>query len=237
MRAPGTNCHRETALALEMAGAQTEAVHLEQLVAEQRRFDDFALLVLPGGFAHGDHLGAGTIWSHRLEALRGQLQRFVESGRPVLGICNGFQTLMRLGLLRGGSLTRNACGRFECRWVWLQRPENVRTPLLDGIDLIALPVAHGEGRFVAGDVETLNGLSSRGEAALVYCDKDGRPVSYPGNPNGSDGSIAALTNTAGNVLGLMPHPERGAFTGQAPSGRRDGAGLSIFTNAVKMARS
>src|SRR4051812_37870587 len=141
MRAPGTNCHRETALALEMAGAQTEAVHLEQLVAEQRRFDDFALLVLPGGFAHGDHLDAGTIWSHRLEAAREQLRRFVESGRPVLGICNGFQTLMRLGLLRGGSLTRNASGRFECRWIWLRRPENVSSPLLEGIDLIALPVA------------------------------------------------------------------------------------------------
>jgi phosphoribosylformylglycinamidine synthase len=237
MRAPGTNCHRETVLALELAGARPDAVHLEEIMTKRRRLDDFAMIVLPGGFAHGDHLGAGTLWSHLLEAVNEPLQRFVDSGRPVLGICNGFQALVRLGLLEGGSLTRNASGRFECRWVWLQRPSNVQTPLMQGIDRIALPVAHGEGRFVARDPETLAELRSGGRAALVYCDDAGNPASYPGNPNGSDGGIAALTNTAGNVLGLMPHPERDAVAGQAPAGRADGAGLSIFTNAVKVARS
>jgi phosphoribosylformylglycinamidine synthase len=237
MRAPGTNCHRETVLALELAGARTDAVHLEEIMTKRRRLDDFAMIVLPGGFAHGDHLGAGTLWSHLLEAVNEPLQRFVESGRPVLGICNGFQALVRLGLLAGGSLTRNASGRFECRWVWLRRPGNVQTPLLEGIERIALPVAHGEGRFVARDAETLADLESSGRAALVYYDGAGSPTSYPGNPNGSDGGIAALTNSAGNVLGLMPHPERNAVAGQAPAGRADGAGLSIFINAVKMARS
>ena len=237
MRAPGTNCHRETALAFELAGATTGCRASGRDHREAERLDDFALIVLPGGFAHGDHLGAGTLWSHLLEAVNEPLQRFVESGRPVLGICNGFQALVRLGLLEGGSLTRNASGRFECRWVWLQRPDNVQTPLLAGVDRIALPVAHGEGRFVARDAETLAELKSSGRAALVYCDDAGSPASYPGNPNGSDGGIAALTNAAGNVLGLMPHPERNAVAGQAPAGRADGAGLSIFTNAVKMARS
>jgi phosphoribosylformylglycinamidine synthase len=237
MRAPGTNCHRETALALELAGARPEAVHLEEILTERRRLDDFALIVLPGGFAHGDHLGAGTLWSHLLEAVNEPLQRFVESGRPVLGICNGFQALLRLGLLEGGSLTRNASGRFECRWVWLQRPGNVHTPLLAGIERIALPVAHGEGRFVARDAETLSELRSNGQAALIYCDAAGNSASYPDNPNGSEGDIAALTNAGGNVLGLMPHPERDAVAGQAPAGRTDAAGLAIFTNAVNMVRS
>lgn len=237
MRAPGTNCQRETALALELAGARPEFVHLEEVITKRRNLDDFALIVLPGGFAHGDHLGAGTLWSHLLEAVNEPLRRFVESGRPVLGICNGFQALVRLGLIEGGSLTRNASGRFECRWVWMKRPRNVSTPLLEGIDLIALPVAHGEGRFVARDQATLFELEATGRAALVYCDALGNPVAYPGNPNGSDGDVAALTNAGGNVLGLMPHPERDAVAGQAPAGRADGAGLSIFLNAVKMARS
>jgi len=237
MRAPGTNCQRETSLALELAGARPDSVHLEEIVTNRRRLDDFALMVLPGGFAHGDHLGAGTLWSHLLEAVNEPLQRFVESGRPILGICNGFQALVRLGLLDGGSLTRNASGRFECRWVLVQRPQSVNTPFLEGIERVALPVAHGEGRFVARDPDTLSELKGSGRVALVYCDDVGNPISYPGNPNGSEGDIAALTNRGGNVLGLMPHPERDAVAGQAPAGRADGAGLAIFTNAVKMARS
>ena len=236
MRAPGTNCDRETAIALELAGAEVEAVHLERLLAGERSLDDFALVVLPGGFSFGDHLGAGALWAHRLEAVRDALNQFVESGRPLLGICNGFQALLRLGLLAGGGLAQNASGHFECRWVWTQRPQNVRSPLLDGIDRIAMPIGHGEGRFVAKDTVTLSGLQARGEVGLTYCDGNGNTGAYPINPNGSDGAVAALTNPAGNVLGLMPHPERNVTTGQAPAGRQDGAGLAIFTNASRMAR-
>ena len=140
MRAPGTNCDRETVIALEMAGADVESVHLERLLAAARDLDDFGLVVLPGGFSFGDHLGAGTLWAHRLEAVREALDRFVESGRPVLGICNGFQALLRLGLLNGGGLAPNASGHFECRWIWMRRPDNARSPLLDGIDRIAMPI-------------------------------------------------------------------------------------------------
>ncbi len=235
MRAPGTNCDRETAVALELAGAEVESGHLERWLMGERDLDDFALVVLPGGFSFGDHLGAGALWAHRLEAVRDSLTRFVESGRPVLGICNGFQALLRLGLLDGGGLAPNASGRFECRWIWMQRPESARTPLLDGIDRIAMPVAHGEGRFVAKDAATLGGLQVRGEVALTYCDASGNAGAYPVNPNGSDGAVAALTNATGNVLGLMPHPERNVSPGQAPAGRQDGAGLTIFTNATRMA--
>ncbi len=236
LRAPGTNCDRETALALELAGAAAEAVHVERLLEGSARLDDFALLVLPGGFSYGDHLGAGTIWAHRLEGLAAQLARFVESGRPVLGICNGFQALLELGLLEGGALAPNASGTFECRWVWLRRPEAARTPLLEGIDRISLPVAHGEGRFMARDAATLRQLAARGEVALVYSEEDGGEAGYPANPNGSQGGVAALANAAGNVLGLMPHPERAVAPGQSPAGREDGAGLTIFHNAVRMAR-
>jgi phosphoribosylformylglycinamidine synthase I len=236
LRAPGTNCDRETVIALEMAGADVESVHLERLLAAARDLDDFCLVVLPGGFSFGDHLGAGALWAHRLEAVREALDRFVEGGKPVLGICNGFQALLRLGLLDGGGLAPNASGHFECRWIWMRRPDNARSPLLEGIDRIAMPIGHGEGRFVAKDAASLAGLEARGEVGLVYCDADGNPGHYPVNPNGSDGAVAALTNAAGNVLGLMPHPERNVSTGQAPAGRADGMGLPIFTNAVRMAR-
>ena len=236
MRAPGTNCDRETVIALELAGAEVESVHLERLLAAEHALDDFGLVVLPGGFSFGDHLGAGALWAHRLEAVRDALHRFVESGRPVLGICNGFQALLRLGLLSGGGLAPNASGHFECRWIWMRRPENARSPLLDSVDRVAMPIGHGEGRFRAKDAASLSALAARGEIGLVYCDADGNPGAYPINPNGSDGSVAALTNATGNVLGLMPHPERNVSAGQAPAGRPDGAGLTIFTNAVRMAR-
>jgi phosphoribosylformylglycinamidine synthase I len=236
LRAPGTNCNRETMLALELAGASPETLHVERLLQDAPVLDDFALIVLPGGFSYGDHLGAGTLWAHRMDALGEPLHRFVESGRPLLGICNGFQALMRLGLLEGGALAPNASGHFECRWIWMQRPENVRTPLLEGIERIAMPIGHGEGRFVAADAETLGRLTHKGSVALVYCDEAGKSGSYPINPNGSEGNVAALTNDQGNVLGIMPHPERNIGQGLAPQGRQDDAGLAIFTNAVRMAR-
>jgi phosphoribosylformylglycinamidine synthase subunit PurQ / glutaminase len=272
LRAPGTNCDRETALALELAGARPEAVHVEQLLAAKRPLDDFGIVVLPGGFSFGDHLGAGTLWAHRLEGLGDALHRFVGDGRPVLGICNGFQALLKLGLLQGGALAPNASGRFECRWVWLRKPEREKSPLLDGIELIALPVAHGEGRFMEAcphpspsPIAMGEGLHrtvvpeidrsrpeaplasaplpsqwerGRGEGlgSLLYCDSLGNPGPYPINPNGSEGDVAALANPAGNVLGLMPHPERNVLPGQAPAGREDGAGLAIFRNAVTMAK-
>lgn len=236
LRAPGTNCDRETVLALEKAGARVELVHLDALLAGGAALDRFGLVVLPGGFSFGDHLGAGALWAHRLQAIGDPLRRFVDGGRPLLGICNGFQALLRLGLLEGGSLAANASGHFECRWIWMRKPASVTAPLLAGIEHIAMPVAHGEGRFVARDAATLARLEASGAVALVYADAVGNPAGYPVNPNGSDGAVAALVNPAGNVLGLMPHPERNVAAGLAPAGREDGAGLAIFTNAVRMAR-
>jgi phosphoribosylformylglycinamidine synthase len=236
LRAPGTNCDRETARALELAGARVETLHLERLLSGEAALADFGIVVLPGGFSFGDHLGAGALWAHRMQALGEALTWFVAEGRPLLGICNGFQALLRLGLLTGGALAPNASGRFECRWVWLRRPAQARSPLLEGIERIALPVAHGEGRFVARDEAALQSLAARGEIGLVYCDAGGEEAVYPENPNGSMGAVAAITNAAGNVLGLMPHPERNVSPAQAPMGRPGGAGLTLFANAVRMAR-
>jgi phosphoribosylformylglycinamidine synthase len=236
LRAPGTNCDRETALALERAGARPERVHVEALLAGEADLLDFGLLVLPGGFSYGDHLGAGSLWAHRLGRLTEALDRFVGSGRPVLGICNGFQALLNLGVLPDGALGPNASGRFECRWVELTKPAAVTSPLLANIDRLALPVAHGEGRFVAASSDELTRIRQRGNVALFYSAGDDAAGRYPANPNGSDGAVAALVNDAGNVLGLMPHPERAVLPGLAPAGRADGAGLAIFRNAVAMAK-
>ena len=236
LRGPGSNCDRETELALDLAGAAAERVHVEALLADPARLHEVGILVLPGGFAFGDHLGAGTVLAHRLERLGEELDRFVASGRPLLGICNGFQALTRLGLLRGGALGPNRSGRFECRWVWLEKPAHATSPLLAGIERVAMPVAHGEGRFVAESAEVLDALRRAGQVGLVYAARDGGEVGYPANPNGSDGDVAAISNPAGNVLGLMPHPERNVLPGLAPQGREDGAGLAIFRNAVRMAK-
>jgi phosphoribosylformylglycinamidine synthase len=193
LAAAGVNCDRESVEACRLAGARVELVHLNQLLGGERRIQDFGMLVLPGGFSYGDHLGAGamlaTIVRYRLLE---DLQRFVADGRPVLGICNGFQVLARLGLLGDLTLVSNASGRFECRWVPL-RVERSPCVFLQGLETLELPIAHGQGRVVVPD----------GEEPAVRA-----PLRYVENPNGSMGNIAGVCNEAGNVFGLMPHPER-----------------------------
>jgi phosphoribosylformylglycinamidine synthase len=259
LHANGTNRDREAALACAAAGGAAEIVHVNQLLAGERRLADYHFLILPGGFSYGDDLGAGTVWALDLRHRLGEdLARFVASGRPVLGICNGFQALVKAGILpgaapgsggadangarpaapdgRGVTLTFNESGRFECRWVYL-RP-NPDSPCLftDGLDeLIYCPVAHGEGRLVANP-PALTDLQARGLVALRYVDGGGRAAGYPANPNGSALAIAGLTNAAGNVLGLMPHPEDHIFAWQHPRwtrGERGRMGLSLFRNALK----
>jgi phosphoribosylformylglycinamidine synthase len=247
LHATGTNRDREAALACEAAGGAPEIVHVNQLLAGERSLLDYHMLVLPGGFSYGDDLGAGTLWALDLQQRLGtEVTDFVASGRPVLGICNGFQALVRAGLLPGGmkqrrvTLAPNAGGHFECRWVYLQ--PNPRSPCLftQGLDdLIHCPVAHGEGRVMAADELALRELSEANMIALTYTDAHGEPGGYPLNPNGSTLGIAGLCNAAGNVLGLMPHPEDHIFGWQHPRRHRGGAGLlglHLFTNGLKVAR-
>jgi phosphoribosylformylglycinamidine synthase len=169
------------------------------------------------------------------------IDRFAAEGRPVLGICNGFQALVKSGLLPGGgarkvTLTYNASGHFECRWVYLQ--PNAASPCLftEGLtEPIYCPVAHGEGRVAVADAETEAALWDNGLVALTYTEADGSPASYPANPNGSVGGIAGLCSAAGNVFGLMPHPENHVFPWQHPRRAAAMDGLRLFRNGVKYA--
>ncbi len=243
LHATGTNRDREAAYAFTLAGGAPEIVHFNQLVRGERRLMDYRLLVLPGGFSYGDDLGAGKLWATRLASRLGDdLQAFIERGRPVLGICNGFQALVKAGLLPGGelpvTLTRNDSACFECRWVHLApeaKSNCVFTADLD--EPITCPVAHGEGK-VAGDATALAAIQAQGLVALRYVTPDGESPAYPHNPNGSIDDIAGLTNQRGNILGLMPHPEDHIIAPQHPGyhrGQRDGLGLPLFANGVRYA--
>ena len=244
LHANGTNRDREAALACTLAGGQPEIVHLNQLFCGEKSVLDYAMLVVPGGFSYGDDLGAGTLAAFDLRhRLGGLLEQFVAEGRPVLGICNGFQTLVKAGILPGGEFQRkvtlapNDSGRFECRWVTLA--PNAASPSLftRGLDdLIACPVAHGEGRVVASDAATRDALLAQGLIALTYVNPDGSPAAYPANPNGSALGIAGLCNPQGNVLGLMPHPEDHLYPWQHPRRHRGEGGqlgLPLFQNAIR----
>lgn len=250
LRAAGTNCDRETAHAFELAGAAPELVHMNRLLAEPSLLDAFQLLALPGGFSYGDDIAAGRILANQIRHhLGGALSRFIESGRPVIGICNGFQALVKAAILPGPlagapgqtcTLAHNDCGRFVCRWVRLSAPAAARCIWTAGIDGIELPVAHGEGKFVPRDENIRRALWDEGRVALTYVRPDGSPAGgrFPDNPNGSVDDIAGITDATGLVLGLMPHPERHVHHTQHPAWTRsrppspDGPGLRIFRNAV-----
>lgn len=255
LHAPGTNRDRDAAVAFELAGGCPEIVHINQLLAGERRISAYALLVLPGGFSYGDDLGAGQLWAVRLRHELGEtLREFADAGKPILGICNGFQVLVKTGLLPGPlgaepasplsderpvTLTRNASARFECRWVWLEPNRANSSPWLADLERMYCPVAHGEGNFQTRDEATLAALQTQQLVAFTYVDADGRPGPYPVNPNGSVADIAGITNAAGNILGLMPHPENHVFSWQHPAaarGARGHDGLRLFRNGVTFAR-
>lgn len=261
LHATGTNRDREAAWACELAGAAPEIVHVNQLCAAERRLADYRMLILPGGFSYGDDLGAGKLWAVTLRYRLGDdLAAFIAAGRPVLGICNGFQALVKAGLLepnpptpfpgreggvrvspgkRGVTLARNASARFECRWVTLAPQANSPCIFTRGLtEPIYCPVAHGEGRFVARDAATLDSLEAAGLVALRYVGPDGAAAPYLWNPNGSQNDIAGICNPQGTVLGLMPHPEDHIIEEQHPRyhhGERGMTGLALFRNGVRYA--
>ena len=250
LHANGTNRDHDAALACELAGGEPEIVHINQLLAGERNLLDYHMLVVPGGFSYGDDLGAGQLWAQDLRyKLRDDLEHFALNGRPVLGICNGFQVLLKSGLLpntdfasgdnRDVTLTYNENGHFECRWVYLKPNQHSTSLFTEGLDdLIFCPIAHGEGRVMTRNEQVTQHLWDKGQVALTYVDADGKPVGYPLNPNGSVSGIAALNNQEGNVMGLMPHPEDHIFPWQHPHYHRGvtgNFGLVLFKNGVKNA--
>jgi phosphoribosylformylglycinamidine synthase I len=248
LTAPGINCNEETAYALEQAGAQVEQVHVSQLNSGERDWAEYQILALSGGFSYGDDIAAGRILGVELRTQHaGALDQFAKSGKAIVGICNGFQVLMETGLLLDGTvrtkgtsktatLAHNHNGLFESRWTKVAVENSLSNfigPEILETELIELPVAHGEGRAVYCQEKGF----PADQVALRYAGEDGQvTMDYPANPNGSAGGVAAITNTDGNILGMMPHPERFVSQKQHPNWRRgEGArpyGAVIFKNIV-----
>lgn len=256
LRAPGTNCDRETAFAFETAGARTTAVHLNRLLENPNLAAEFQILCIPGGFSYGDDICAGRIFGNQMRHhLRDTLHEFKTAGKLILGICNGFQILIKSGVLLPdradepiATLTLNESGKFEDRWVHL-RVASPKCVFLAGIERMYLPVAHAEGKFVARDEETLKQLDVAAQLVLRYdLPPDARgslrepqppqsTIPYPACPNGAQLAVAGLCDDTGRVFGLMPHPERHIDPTQHPRWTREsptgGDGLALFENAVR----
>lgn len=247
IRAPGTNRDVETAFAFQQAGAVVDLVYVNQLIRRERRLADYRIMVVPGGFTYGDDIAAGKVLANELRLkLGGEIQRFIKDGKLILGICNGFQALVKAGFLpelsNDGSspltLAANDSGKFECRWVYLSVNKASPCVFTKDIDSLYLPVAHGEGKLVA-----LSGALSDSNIALYYADEYGNTsAGYPYNPNGSERNIAGICDSSGRIFGLMPHPEdhiRGTHHPQWTrlGAREYGDGFQIFRNAVEWAKN
>jgi phosphoribosylformylglycinamidine synthase len=250
VRAPGTNCDVETAYAFELAGGDPIRLHVNQLIEQPSIADAYQILCFPGGFSYGDDIAAGRIaavqWQTKLSET---LEAFRTKDRLVLGICNGFQIMMRLGIFFEDSeetppatLTWNNQARFETRWVHL-KPESDHCVFLRGINQIYLPMAHAEGRLLTRDAAAKEQLQRNHQFAIRYCDPQGNtgdaPLPFPINPNGAEGNIAGICDASGRIFGLMPHPERFLDPTNHPAWTRHeslpqhGDGLKIFQNAIE----
>ena len=250
LRAPGTNCDQESAHAFTLAGGQADFLHVNRLIEQPKLIQDYQILCLPGGFSYGDDIGAGRILASQFNShLKDVISEFRDAGKLILGICNGFQVLIKTGLLVPAenrelpvTLTWNDRGHFDCRWVQVATGEQ-DCVFLKNIQGMYLPVAHAEGRFVVRDQEVLRSLKQNHQVALRYAvpvaETEGTAgVPYPYNPNGSVDEIAGICDPSGRVLGLMPHPERHVDGTQHPRWTREGIqdrpdGLKLFQNAVQ----
>ncbi|MDH3359733.1 MAG: phosphoribosylformylglycinamidine synthase subunit PurQ [Desulfobulbaceae bacterium] len=258
----GTNCEMEMAHACKLGGAdQVDIVHMSELLSGEYRLDDYHFLNLPGGFLDGDDLGAGQAGAHRLrhavvkgsgEKLQDQLLRFIDAGKLVIGVCNGFQLMVKMGLLPGFdnqhdqrmvSLTYNDSSRFEDRWVSLAVDEKSPCVFTKGISRLYYPIRHGEGKFVVQDEATFKRLQDEHLISLRYADQEtGEPTMvYPANPNGSPDAIAGICDPTGRLFGLMPHPEAFLHRTNHPRWTREdlpeeGQGVALFRNGVNFIR-
>ena len=256
----GINCDIETMAVFDMAGAQSTRVHINRLVKEEVMLDDFHILAVPGGFSFGDHLGSGRLLGNRLRfGIREQIRRFVKDGKPVLGICNGFQALVKMGLLPGdedvslqqtASLTLNDSGHYEDRWVTLEFNDKSPCIWTQGIKRMRTPVRHGEGKFIVPDNKLLDNYATAGQIVCRYVDPQtdypsasDESLPYPLCPNASMRNVAGICDLTGLVYGMMPHPEANHSTWLGPTWTRESQnhgeaeGLTIFHNAVRYTRT
>jgi len=251
LRTAGTNCDRELGYAFTKVGARAEAVHINAVLANPGRLEEFQVLAFPGGFSYGDDIASGKILANQIiHHLKEPLRKFIDEGKLVLGVCNGFQVLVKSGLLPGPTegiaaedwhpttLTYNTGGRFEDRWIKVKcvSKKCAWLPEGDGITL-DLPIAHGEGRFVTRDAGVMEALQANDQIALRYVDENGEVAAeYPALPNGSMEAVAGICDATGRVLGLMPHPERIVERENHPLFTRGGGradGLIVFEAAMK----
>ncbi len=245
LRAPGANCDLEAAFAFEKAGAIAERVHINRLRDQPSLLKSYQILVIPGGFTYGDDVAAGKILANELRHFLGDaLMCFRDREKLILGICNGFQAILKAGLLIPpdddgplATLTNNSHGKFEDRWIYMQATPG-KCPFLTGYERLHAPIAHGEGNFICREEWIMQGLEQAGQVVLRYVDAGGKPGPFPINPNGSQADIAGICDATGRALGLMPHPERHVLATQHPRWTREGLaeegdGMRLFRNAVE----
>lgn len=249
----GINCDAETQHALNRAGAHARRVHLNDLIENTALLEQTHILAIPGGFSFGDDIASGKILANRLRYRLGDpLKKFIHDGKLAIGICNGFQVMVKMGILpmfddefvQEATLAANDSARFENRWVCLGAAPQSRCVWLKGVKNIELPVRHGEGKFIPRDEGVLAKLRANGQIALRYCTPSGAPAhgAFPANPNGAVDDIAGICDPSGRVFGLMPHPEAYVDRTHHPRWTREnlaaeGAGLQVLRNAVDYARA
>jgi len=251
LRVDGTNCDEETVIAFERAGSKVDLVHMNELIRKEKSLEDYQIFCIPGGFAYGDDITAGKIFAVLLKYKIGNdVKKFVEEGKLVIGICNGFQVLVKTGLLpalegtmkkQEATLASNDIGFFQDRWIYMKHENKGKCVFTRGIkDTVYIPVTHGEGKFVA-DRSVIRRLEENDQIVFKYVDPDGNYSGFPWNPNGSLHNIAGICNPDGNVFGLMPHPEKFIHKWTHPYWTRtnlpeEGDGFKIFRNAMEFAK-
>jgi phosphoribosylformylglycinamidine synthase len=256
----GINCEEEMAAAYRLAGAESKIVHLNDILVQGFSIHEFDILNFPGGFSFGDDIASGKVLANKIlykklasgKRFIEEIRRFLDDGKYILGVCNGFQALVKMGLLPNISgelqqevtLTRNNSGKFEDRWCYCTVSPNTHTPFLRDIERIYLPVRHGEGKLIIKNDTFRQNILDKFLCCLRYSDASGHPTDeYPFNPNGSELNCAGLTDETGQIFGLMPHPEAflslynhpnwGQITRQHPDASDAGDGLAVFTNIVE----
>lgn len=247
----GINCDNETEQGFKMVGGNVKKVHINELISGEKKLKNYQILVFPGGFSFGDDISAGKVLANKFKYnLWKELTGFINNGKLIIGICNGFQVMVKLGILPAFdrdygkekiTLTFNDSGRFEDRWVYLKINQESNCIWTQGINNLYLPIRHGEGKFVLKDKKIGERLSKQNQVVMQYVDDKGNLAGYPFNPNGSENNIAGICDKTGRIFGLMPHPEGFLFYQNHPRWTRkefqENRRLKIFKNAVEFAKN